>query len=514
MRRSRHDHSPRPPERRPGRPLRHRARARRGRHGDRVPGAGPEAQPPGRHQGPQAGASAERFLKEIETTANLQHPHILPLFDSGEADGFLYYVMPYVEGETLRDRLDRETQLGVDEAVGIAADVADALDYAHRQGVIHRDIKPANILLQDGRPLVADFGIALAVSAAGGGRMTETGLSLGTPYYMSPEQATADRDLTPRSDVYSLGAVLYEMLAGEPPHTGPTGQAVVARILAEDAQPVTRARKSVPPHVAAAVRKALEKLPADRFESAGAFADALRDPGFRYATADTAGSRGGRRYGRAAALLGWLAAVVLAGAALWPAGNRVRPPPAPALAFELAEIGGDYATLAITDDGTVLAALDNEIRVRSPSALAFTTLHTDPRQVDGLASSPDGRWIVFSTFGDAEAGLYKIPAAGGDVVTLLDATSADNLVWGEDGWIYFRSMGGVLRIPENGGPVDTLLAAVRAPGDLLDGGRALLLTGGGVWVLDLESGDSVRVAPDGRRARWSPSGHVLYTHAS
>ncbi|MGD8868412.1 MAG: serine/threonine-protein kinase, partial [Gemmatimonadales bacterium] len=155
---------------------------------------------------------AERFVQEIETTASLQHPHILPLFDSGQVDGFLYYVMPYIEGETLRDKLNRETQLGIDEAVRITTEVADALDYAHRQGVIHRDIKPENILLHDGRPMVADFGIALAVSAAAGGRMTETGLSLGTPHYMSPEQATADKDITARSDVYSLASVMYEML--------------------------------------------------------------------------------------------------------------------------------------------------------------------------------------------------------------------------------------------------------------------------------------------------------------
>ncbi len=163
---------------------------------------------------------AERFVQEITTTANLQHPHILPLFDSGEADGFLYYVMPFIDGETLRDKLNRETQLGIDEAVSITTAIADALDYAHRSNVIHRDIKPENILLHDGRPMVADFGIALAVSAAAGGRMTETGLSLGTPHYMSPEQATAERDADARSDVYSLACVLYEMLTGEPPFTG------------------------------------------------------------------------------------------------------------------------------------------------------------------------------------------------------------------------------------------------------------------------------------------------------
>ena len=156
----------------------------------------------------------ERFLKEIELTANLQHPHILPLFDSGSADGLLFYVMPYVEGETLRGRLDRERQLPVADAVRIASEAADALEYAHKRGVIHRDIKPENILLHDGRALVADFGIALAVEHAGGQRMTQTGLSLGTPQYMSPEQAMGERNIDARTDIYALGAVTYEMLAG------------------------------------------------------------------------------------------------------------------------------------------------------------------------------------------------------------------------------------------------------------------------------------------------------------
>jgi serine/threonine-protein kinase len=221
---------------------------------------------------------AERFVHEITTTASLQHPHILPLFDSGEADSFLYYVMPYVEGETLRDKLNCEKQLGVEEAVKITTEVADALHYAHRQNVIHRDIRPENILLHDGRPMVADFGIALAVSAAAGERMTETGLSLGTPHYMSPEQATAEKDLTKRSDIYSLGAVLYEMLTGDPPHTGSSAQQIIMKIVTEEPAPVTNTRKSVPPNVAAAVNKALERLAADRFGTAGEFAAAGSRP--------------------------------------------------------------------------------------------------------------------------------------------------------------------------------------------------------------------------------------------
>src|SRR6185503_7800068 len=184
----------------------------------------------------------ERFLKEIRTTANLQHPHILALHDSGEAEGLVYYVMPFVEGESLRDRLRREKQLPVDDAVRIAREVADALDYAHRHGVIHRDIKPENVLLHDQRALVADFGIALAVSAAGSTRMTETGMSLGTPQYMSPEQAMGDRALDARSGVYSLSAMLYEMLAGAPPYTGSNAQAIVAKVLTERPPLITTVR--------------------------------------------------------------------------------------------------------------------------------------------------------------------------------------------------------------------------------------------------------------------------------
>src|ERR1044071_3921613 len=190
---------------------------------------------------PELGAvlGEERFLSEIRVTANLQHPNLLPLFDSGAADGLLYYVMPFVDGETLRARLDREHQLPVDEALRIAVAVANALDYAHQHGVIHRDLKPENILLQHGQPVVADFGIALAVSNAGGARVTQTGLSLGTPQYMSPEQATGDRAIDGRTDIYSLGAVLYEMLAGEPPHLGTTAQAIIAKLMTEEVRPLT-----------------------------------------------------------------------------------------------------------------------------------------------------------------------------------------------------------------------------------------------------------------------------------
>ncbi|MFI5280815.1 MAG: protein kinase, partial [Gemmatimonadales bacterium] len=221
---------------------------------------------------------AERFVKEIKTTASLQHPHILPLFDSGSADGFLYYVMPYIEGATLRDKLNQETQLGLDESVRIARDVADALDYAHRHGVIHRDVKPENILLHDGDALLTDFGIALATTARQSGRLTGTGLSIGTMKYMSPEQATGERHLDARSDIYALGAVTYEMLAGEPPFSGPTPEAIYAKLLGERPTPLHVVRAAVPQSVEDAVMHALAKAPADRFVSARRFADALIAP--------------------------------------------------------------------------------------------------------------------------------------------------------------------------------------------------------------------------------------------
>jgi serine/threonine-protein kinase len=218
---------------------------------------------------------AERFLREIRITANLNHPHILPLLDSGEAAGFLYYVMPYVEGESLRDRLDREKQLPLDDALQITREVSDALSYAHSHDVVHRDIKPENILLESGHAVVADFGIARAITAAGGTQLTHTGIAVGTPAYMSPEQASGERDLDARSDIYALGCVLYEMLAGEPPFTGPTPQAIVARALTESPRPLQVVRETVPATIAACIRKAMARTPADRFATAAQFADAL-----------------------------------------------------------------------------------------------------------------------------------------------------------------------------------------------------------------------------------------------
>jgi formylglycine-generating enzyme required for sulfatase activity/tRNA A-37 threonylcarbamoyl transferase component Bud32/dienelactone hydrolase len=225
-----------------------------------------------------ASLGAERFLREITTTANLRHPHILPLYDSGEAQGFLYYVMPYVEGESLRDRLRREKQLPLEDALRIAREVADALGYAHARGIVHRDIKPENILLESGHAVVADFGIARAVTAAGTEELTATGTAIGTPVYMSPEQASGERDLDGRSDLYSLGCVVYEMLGGEPPYLGTTPQAVIAKKMSEPTPRISVVRELVPAAVEAAIDRALAKTPADRFATAEQFIRALTMP--------------------------------------------------------------------------------------------------------------------------------------------------------------------------------------------------------------------------------------------
>jgi serine/threonine protein kinase len=414
---------------------------------------------------------AERFVVEIKTTAALQHPHILPLFDSGTADGFLFYVMPYVEGETLRAKLDRETQLGIDDAVRIARDVADALDYAHRHGVIHRDIKPENILLHDGRPMVADFGIALAVSAAAGGRMTETGLSLGTPHYMSPEQATAEKEISARSDVYSIGTVLYEMLAGNPPHTGASAQQIIMKIITEVAEPVTKYRKSVPANVAAAVAKSLEKLPADRFESAKAFADALSNPAFstgavsRGAPASSSGVRGG---GKSSIVFAALTVIAI----IFAAWGWLRPQPIGPVsryAIQFPDVASE-----LTENPMPIPAPDGSFIIfRGPQLGKSTSAQLwikrresrTPTPIDGTAQSqgftlsPDGTQIAF-VIGTR---LLRVPVAGGSPTPLgpVDANGSFGMAWLENGTIAYsqaKARISVAVVPASGGSATTLIS--------------------------------------------------------
>jgi eukaryotic-like serine/threonine-protein kinase len=488
---------------------------------------------------------AERFVVEIKTTAALQHPHILPLFDSGSADGFLFYVMPYIQGETLRTKLDRETQLGIDEAVRIAREVADALDYAHRHGVIHRDIKPENILLHDGRPMVADFGIALALSAAAGGRMTETGMSLGTPHYMSPEQATADKEITGRSDIYSLGCVLYEMLAGNPPHVGNSAQQIIMKIIAEPVEAVTKYRKSVPPNVAAAVAKSLEKLPADRFATAKEFTEALGNASFTTMHASVAGggittSRVGNRWVTVIVGLVLLVAGVGAGALL-----TRRPVMVPQVVrFPVPMNAGQHlyspttseGGFALSPDGTRIAYLATDSGATQPS-LHLRTLDqftsTAFPGTEGAVSvfwSPDGLWIGMVTNGRA---ILKVSASGGPVSPL--ASGADRNTgasWGDNHVIAFTlNTGWPAKVSDGGGAITMLVDTLKrvdsttptargAAPVLLPGRRAMLMAvchgvpgaacDRDLGVVDLATGRVKVVVAGATRGWYLPSGHLVY----
>jgi tRNA A-37 threonylcarbamoyl transferase component Bud32/dipeptidyl aminopeptidase/acylaminoacyl peptidase len=363
---------------------------------------------------------AERFLSEIKTTANLQHPHILSLFDSGQVDGTVFYVMPFVDGESLRDRVTREKQLPIDDAVRIAHEVADALQYAHQHGVIHRDIKPENILLHGGHALVADFGIALAASKTGGTRMTETGMSLGTPHYMSPEQAMGERDLDARTDIYALGCVTYEMLTGEPPFSGTTAQAVVARVLTETPRPIGLQRRTVPPHVEAAVLKALEKLPADRFGSAAEFDRALTTIGSGTGPVAKARSR-----------LDWRAALVagavLGAAAFWlfTRGSHAAPQDVAGQRHQLTFNGRSWQP-AISPDGDFVAYIDNDCKHENIDPCQATLMvqeSSSGRAVPALSGalqltaprwSHDGATLVVAGRLDStRSGLFAVPRLGG-----------------------------------------------------------------------------------------------------
>jgi serine/threonine-protein kinase len=484
---------------------------------------------------------AERFLSEIKTTANLQHPHILPLHDSGQADSFLFYVMPFVQGESLRDRLSREKQLPIADAVRIATEVASALDYAHRRGIIHRDIKPENILLHDGRALVADFGIALATTSAGS-RMTETGMSLGTPHYMSPEQAMGEREITARSDVYALGCITYEMLVGDPPFTGSSAQAIVAKVVTEKPAAIRRVRDRVPEQVEDAVLTALEKLPADRFATAAAFAEALTNPTFT--TTRLATTRSGPP------VLDWrqrmtvpalMAAVLLAAALLWVV---TRPPPPQPVARYLVSLpegqglsGTPWSRLAISPDGSRLVYVGDGERgtrlfVRTRDQLHATALPGTEGAINPVFS-PEGSRVAFM---DRVAGghIRVVSLAGGPAVSVTDsAVGAPGLTWGYDGFIYYDVLGAgpLMRVRETGGPAESIGRLDSTRGELqlawpdaLPNGRGLIMTvshggpgaGGSeadeIAVLDLATGTH-RVLVRGVFARYVRSGHLVYVTA-
>ncbi|MFI5279604.1 MAG: protein kinase [Gemmatimonadales bacterium] len=476
----------------------------------------------------------ERFLSEIKTTANLQHPHILPLHDSGEADGMVFYVMPYVEGESLRDRLTREKQLPVEEAVRLAREVLSALDYAHRKNVVHRDIKPENILLHEGQALVADFGIALAVSTAGAGtRMTETGMSLGTPHYMAPEQAMGEREITPKADIYAAGCVLYEMLSAEPPFTGATAQAIVARVVTEEPRSLTLQRKTVPPNVEAAVLTALAKLPADRFATAAQFADALGKmdytlPATRARPALRAAAGGSPMMVRAL-----VAALVLAvaGAAWGWLRPRALPPAPPVERFTLtfprnAEASDAVGSpIAVSPDGSriVYFGLDSQ---RTGWLFSRAMDRMDPAVIAGTRAatqpffSPDGQWVGFIQ----EGKLRKVSLAGGAVVTICDAGGLQGASWGPDDFMVFSARGRLQRVAAAGGAPVFLAApdsgrpgAFRWPEVMPDGRTVLFtqVTAAGPVLAALSLAD-LKVRPlnqPGMSPHYVESGYLVFAQA-
>ena len=391
---------------------------------------------------PDLGAAlgGERFLAEIRTTARLQHPHILPLLDSGDAGhGLLYYVMPFVAGETLRARLERERQLPIEAALRISREVAGALDYAHRQGIVHRDIKPENILLHDGSALVADFGIALAVQQAGDRRMTQTGLSLGTPQYMAPEQAMGEKTVDARADVYALGAVTYEMLAGDPPFTGSTVQAIVARVLSERPTPLTTLRDTVPAAVEQAVLTALAKLPADRFATAAEFATALAAPGSMAgpASAPSRGSGRGARLGvgLAMAAAGMAVGAVLAWLTVRP-GDQARdlgfPPTAPM------NQGDWYRNFSVAPDGSfiiyeALIGTRSQLWIREPFGSGARPIAGTEGAFGTPKISPDGKRVAFVVAGERKV----VSLETGGVTSLVRESNPTGGGWSDDGATLF-----------------------------------------------------------------------------
>jgi len=475
----------------------------------------------------------ERFLKEIELTANLQHPHILPLFDSGSADGLLYYVMPYVDGETLRTRLDREKQLSVGDAVRIACEAADALEYAHGRGVVHRDIKPENILLQNGHALVADFGIALAVQQAGGQRMTQTGLSLGTPQYMSPEQAMGEREIGARSDIYSLGAVTYEMLVGDPPFTGPTAQAIVAKIMTSVPVPPRELRKTISPAVEDAVLTALEKLPADRFPSAAEFARALSDPSVTTSRTAVHLRAGQPVYARRGLMLLLAAiAIVASAAAAWGwlrpshgAASVLSTPPW-RVTLSLPDTAMPVGSLALSPDGSALAyaaagARGTRIWIRQGTALEPTALKgTDLGQTPVF--SPDGRRVAF----DRPGGAYVVNVDGTGLVAVGDTTGVLlPFTWSDEDHLVVASQHGLSRMAVVGGALELL--ATTDSGEI-DTNPSVLPDGHGIlftviprdnanlshYRIAITGGRTIgsRVVMQGILARYVP-GHLLVVRA-
>ena len=479
-----------------------------------------------------AAVGAERFLAEIRVTASLVHPHILPLFDSGNADGLLWYAMPFVEGETLRSYLARAGQLPAAEAVRLAREVADALDHAHLRGIVHRDVKPENVLLQDGHALVADFGIALALDRAGGERITRTGFALGTPQYMAPEQAAGERVVDARVDVYALGVMLHEMLAGEPPFAASTRQAVVRRMMHELPPALATRRPDVAPFVDAAVQKALAKRPADRFPSAAAFAAVLAAPLDAPELAAVAPDRGraaprGRSVSARAAFYTAVATLVVG-----LVGGRIVDPSS--LVRRVTDRARDVGRpTSNAGRAAPLATADN---LSTPPLIVVDRAGRTLREIPvNRAWTPrfarDGRHVAYGAFGPGRetSDLWVTDLDAGTTRRLTDDDGdANDPQWSSDGATVAYSSnapGGkdVVIRPLAGGTARVLAArnGTQFPSDWLRDGSALLVTedaGPNHHDILVQPADGSPAWPyaatpaDETAARFSPDGHwVAYT---
>jgi serine/threonine-protein kinase len=474
---------------------------------------------------------SDRFLREIEIAARLNHPRIVPLLESGAMDELVYFVMPHVDGESLRERLERERQLPVEDAVEIARQVAAALAYAHRHGIVHRDIKPENILLANGEAVVADFGIARAVTVAGGSRLTETGVAVGTVPYMSPEQASGDSEVDSRSDIYSLGCVLYEMLAGEIPFTGATAQAITARKLATPAPDVTLVRENVPPSVGDALRKALARVPADRYSTAGQLAEALaptvHPAPFRSAASAEPRTSPSRTRSLAAAGITTSLLVLAAWGWLRPSRGAMPEPVRFAVALPSGLVGGGVGnTIALSPDGRTLVAMGGGDEGSQLYRRALDGLDLEP--IPGTAGaqtpffSPDGSWLGFY----ADGRLRRVPLVGGAVLDIirLPRVPTGGVSWGPDDRIVFAPdfLSPLHIVDARGGRAETLTTLDEAAGEashgapeVLPGGRGVLFAAAGqggsasrIFALDLASEERAFLT-NGSLPKYAASGHLV-----